>query len=894
MNMQTNNQQPTSIFTNTSTQQQQHYHHLPITLEIKKLISTQQQQQQQHQYILNVNDENSTPPVSNPNSLTPDTTDIPTPSSSSATPISSSSSSSTSPKDSSSSSSSSSSSHSEESSSEGSAAISPTVGTKSNTFKTDFPIITIVNTKKSNNASVPYVLSQIQDNESERNCKGKTFCTLAGDLTAKSVFNVSYASAYDKCIGMLSNIYSRDGSVHCKISTYNTETEKMVSKNFNINKKCTNIAIDDRFIWITYDNILEVFTHEEDCGGILPTDKGKKFVNGSTYIFSDPNSRPDRAIYVYQYSSQVLSKYTYPTSLNSLTEVSKVNVGKACHISPIGIPDKVSVSYPDGFRIFKVSTSQSRNFEVGDSSTGTDFCGPFVQNGLDVFSLPKVGGKQFIKIVPGLEIHVSKPCVNSSNGRIVIEGSTERYNFTWNDINSTSPIRNMLTKGIYTVTITAREIDVSNVKEIEVYPPNDPTHANVIGTCQGESYGGLNFSLPRDPHLNYTYVLVDGNFTHINSSGFFDGLKSKNYTVNITTVDQYEFQCNYSVSLNVIEGMMPPKPVIVTQGSTCFNKSDATITIMNYQPERYVYKLYPPSPVPINNGTYINLFGSTVKDYNLMVYNAKAGLQCKTIAIITLPEPPKFKFPFFNITKPPQCYGKNSSMTIEVIKGLECILSHTTNKLIYGSYLSANGTNFYRNLPAGNYSLECFVPSRDGSICNKKTTFININQPTRVHLNSTKLNPKCNRDGKENMLLYAYGGVPINGSSYMFVGKYANATGPALNVSYWVDGVYSVNITDAQGCVTTYDNFTISRPSACALVLDQHGIPIKGGGFSLIQPGNDLALALGVGLGVGIPVLVAAIVGGVFLYRRRQRATITPSRAPNTIPIYLGVEKYHH
>ncbi|GAM24293.1 hypothetical protein SAMD00019534_074680 [Acytostelium subglobosum LB1] len=691
---------------------------------------------------------------------------------------------------------------------------------------------------------------------------------------------------------MLSNLVNKDGTVSCKISTFNTDTGTVYFKTYNKNKKCTTISIDDKYIWYTYDNVLDVLTHDPDCGNFATTGKAKTFVSDVSQVISDPLAKQGRSLYVYQKTSQVLTQYVYPDNLSVLKNVSWVNIGSACYISQFGVPDKVSVSYPDGFRIFKVPTSQARDYLV--KNDGDSFCGPFVQNGLDVYSLPKVGGNSFLKIVPGLEFQVSRPCINSTNGQIVIKGSVDRYNFSWADTNNTNSSRFNLTSGHYTVQITAKEIDISDFKTLDVVPPNDPTFVNIQNTCQGNSMGALNFSLPKDPSINYTYVIADGNFTRNSTIGYFDFLKSKNYTVKINTTDEYGFKCTYTKFENVVEGL-PHKPLYEADGGSCFNKSDGSITITNYNPAEYTYQLLPPSPKAIVNGTFIDLVGSNTQFYTLIVSQSNLTLKCPSYTNIIVPQPPKFRFPNYNITAPPLCYGYNSSMEIEYIKGLDYRLTHQTG-IVYHAYLLANGYNRYRNLPPGNYSLECVVSSRDGGVCKKATKYIFIDQPSMIQLNTTLVTPECTEDGKEDQLVYAHGGSPINGTSYLFVGQYANATGPALNVSYWIDGVYLINITDQYGCVSQYKNFTVQRPPGCAIATSHptgtgktvNPDSTNEGQFGFVTPADDAAIGIGVGLGIGVPMFAAAVAMGVLWWRGRWLGVKVPATPANTIPIYMG------
>ncbi|GAM25385.1 hypothetical protein SAMD00019534_085600 [Acytostelium subglobosum LB1] len=731
---------------------------------------------------------------------------------------------------------------------------------------------------------MPYVLSFHQDLNSTRRCQDG-YCTLSGDKLTEFSFNISGASAYGNCIVMYSNVI--DGGMDaCDLASYNIDTEEFYKLNMYKATKCTNIAVDDRFIWVTSDGFLDALIHEKDCSGYGLSDKGKPFNTEPEVLYADPATQPDRSLITFDRESKKVTQFSYPTSVDSMFQSAVINVGDACSMSPYGTTGYVGVGYADGFRVYDVQSKQYTEYPVF-SSTG-NFCGPFTQNGVELLFIPVVGGNMFEKIIPGFEVQVNDPCVNASNGQILLRDTSNLYNFTWLDTNGHERSRNSLAPGRYVVHVESQTVNISSHVTIVVRQPQDPTKVAITHTCQGSESGRMNFILPNETSspTTFVYTVQSGDVNKISKSGKFDSMPPGTYVVDVTSTDKYGFICEYTSKVSIIEEPTP-SPAFKADKATCTSTSDGSITITNYNPSKYTYILDPPSPVDIQNGTFTKLSG--LKEYSLTVQDRDnvtvSSPQCSLQVAITIPGVPVFNFPSYNVVEPSLCFGDKSSIQVDAMVGVEYNLVDSLGNSQKSLAMTNNDTRF-RNLPAGVYTLDAIVLSNDTSFCRHNRMKINITVPEPIQASPTTFSP-CSTT--ENLLVSITGGVPNSQGAYLiFAANNSAITSPYLNVSYWPNGEYTVNITDSHGCVHL-SSVIINRPSNCSAAGGIIPNPIAQTIFTPGASGRGLAVGLGVGLGVGIPALALLLVAGVMIMKRRKRAPVANNTTQtDTIPVYMG------
>ncbi|EGG19988.1 hypothetical protein DFA_07103 [Cavenderia fasciculata] len=763
------------------------------------------------------------------------------------------------------------------------------IQSSNNELKFNFPIVGIATNNP--NSTAPIIISKYQAFANTDRIVKKDYQVLGGESNVMNSIEVTHTASYNGCVALLSKTDSG-----CLVMTYslngsNGEPENSIQNTRELpGINCTNIAIDDTYIWLpTTENRLEVLIHR-NCQRIEPTNLtkplGKKIdFNGTdtTIIFADPRTKPKRSLYIFQQKTSVLTQYTYNNSLEALTVTSTTNIGEACSVSTIK-NGQIMASYHDGFKAFNISNDQSIPFDSTNIDK-VDLCGPFVYNNGSIYSI--TNNNSFIQILPGIVSRVSYPCYNSSNGIIEVKGAINHYNIKWLDNGSTKYRREGLQAKKYSAVLTSTIFnDPTSIKlTFNLIEQKNPGHPLKHGVCRTDSNGTVDFKNIMTPGLKYSFVLYDQNKNFTSKNGTFNYLRSKNYTIDMTSIDEYGFKCSNRINIPITQGAIFD-PEIKIKNPSCFNSTDGEVEIVDFYPDLYNYEMVPHSIQTFNK--FIKLGVDNLYEYVLFI-TEKNDTSCKLPKKINLKSPPQMKPPLYTYSRVKECYGEPAILKVQYIPGMDYSLIKKENGQRYQSTRTDGGYSFFTNIPIGNFTLHCSVPKTNGtSLCKNELTLpIRIIQKTQIELDQSRVTTQCNPDGKENLIVKAKGGQPERNGDYYYIGKYANAKGPYLNVSYWVDGVYSVTVADANGCAVTYDNFTVSRPSECSIYYDHNGNVVHKAGIAPVI-NSHLALALGIGLGVGIPVLVAALIGGVVLYRHIGKAKSRALPPPNSIPVFMG------
>ena len=156
--------------------------------------------------------------------------------------------------------------------------------------------------------------------------------------------------------------------------------------------------------------------------------------------------------------------------------------------------------------------------------------------------------------------------------------------------------------------------------------------------------------------------------------------------------------------------------------------------------------------------------------------------------------------------------GSNGSIDLTVAGGTTPYSYSWTN----GSGQLVATTQDVTNLPAGTYN----VLVTDANAC-IATSRVIINQPTAITLATTQQNVRCNGAATGSIDLTVAGGTPAY--------AYRWSTGATTqDLTGLVAGVYSVTVTDANGC-TAVTSVTISQPPALTLTTTAQNPDCNGG-----------------------------------------------------------------
>ncbi|KAF2072107.1 hypothetical protein CYY_006581 [Polysphondylium violaceum] len=728
------------------------------------------------------------------------------------------------------------------------------------------PLVGIVSS-----SDTPFAIGKFQSPTSQTVCPAlSSFCYLTGSDKDEDAFVTSRSSASGNCVAMIGK--KDTASI---LSIYDTDKNQYVDITSSKKLNFTNLVIDDTYIWVTYSNIsgtyLQPFIHSK-CSKIeLVANKTFQIDESQPEtIYSTLSIGTSRIIYIYDKEGAIISKYEVTPDLNNLIkdETQTLNIGDACYFT-LFQGSYWLVSSPSGFRVYdSVNEKKVSDFYLNDASN--TFCGPFISKGLEIYSIPSPGDSRLFKVVPALEVISNRPCFNQSNGEIELTGTMKGYTYQWLDNGKTDLKRKNLKEGIYKLKITMSATNISITQKIDLRAPADPMEFDLLPTCLGSSTGGLNFTSKRVPGLNYTYTVSDGtlNGTESTNNPLFNSLLgNKFFYVNVTTVDLNGHVCEYLSNATIPNGVIPEFDVEYLNVS-CSNMSDGYIAIKNYDPKNYTYEIFPPVKIS-SQGILKNLQSMTYTIFMRLNKSKKKVYGCPNIVNIDIMEPREFKFPSYNITTP-KCFGLNGSLSVEYIPWMEYLLEDQHGDIHFPYIVNINRTSKWRNLPTGNYSMTCTLKSlRDHGICKEVVKYIYIASPDQIQLNDTIVTSSdCENENLSNMLAYAHGGMPFNGTRYTFAGSYANGTNAHLNVSYWIDGVYNLTIADSFGCKVKYTNFTIKRPDGCILSHNPHEAEIVEAKAQEKKHSKRLGLILGLVLGLALPIVLAIIAVAVFLAKK--------------------------
>ncbi|TKB95794.1 Ig-like domain-containing protein, partial [Pedobacter cryophilus] len=383
------------------------------------------------------------------------------------------------------------------------------------------------------------------------------------------------------------------------------------------------------------------------------------------------------------------------------------------------------------------------------------------------------------------ETHEEVKCFGESTGNINISvtGGTLPYTYSWSNGSTTEDINNLLA-GTYTVNITdANRCTVS--KTITITQPTAPlsiteTHEEL--KCFGESTGNINISVTGGT-APYTYNWSNGLTTED-----INNLIAGTYTVNITDANG----CAVSKTITITQ---PTAALSITETQTnvnCFGEAIGNINIsVTGGTAPYTYNW--------NNGsTTEDLTNLTSGTYTINITDANGCTVSKTI-IITQPSAP------LSITETQtnvKCFGEaTGNINISVAGG--------TSPYTY-SWSNGSTTEDINNLIAGTYTVN--ITDANGCTVSK---MIIITQPIApLSITETQTNVNCFGEATGNI------NISVTGGTLPYTYSWSNGS-TTEDLTNLIAGTYTVNITDANGCVIS-ETITITQPTAPLSITEIH------------------------------------------------------------------------
>ncbi|MFH2142089.1 MAG: PKD domain-containing protein, partial [Bacteroidota bacterium] len=448
-------------------------------------------------------------------------------------------------------------------------------------------------------------------------------------------------------------------------------------------------------------------------------------------------------------------------------------------------------------------------------------------------------------------------------------GGTATYNYQWDDPALTnSPVVNNLCSGTYHLTVTDNNscvlIDsVTQVEPIQMTISLDSINDASCGQHDGEIYITVN-----NGNAPFTYIWNPGGFITEDLIGVQAGL----YSVTVT-----DFRgCIATASYSVNDATGPTATISAFTNVDCFGNCNGTITVSASGGTgigTYTYLWNDPAPAQ-TGPTATNLCAGA---YNVTVTDANG---CIASANSTIIEPPLLVLNMNGISV--DCNGGNDGSATAIVTGGTGLGTYTylwddpgvqnsatADSLYAGLYnllvtdgngctitsfinitqpafislststidpecyngtdgtatvLSNGGTGAYTylwDINAGSQTTQTALGLSDGTYCVTvydanlcaEPICVTLNEPTELVSSITNFGDvTCNGDADGFAQVFASGGTP----GYFYLWNTTDVTPTISNLS---GGVYSIVVTDANGC-TSLSSISVFEPSPLLLSLN--------------------------------------------------------------------------
>lgn len=385
---------------------------------------------------------------------------------------------------------------------------------------------------------------------------------------------------------------------------------------------------------------------------------------------------------------------------------------------------------------------------------------------------------------------VNIKCAGAATGSasVSVSGGTGPYSYSWSPSGGTSANATELTAGNYTVTITdANNCQITRSFNITQPQTFDATSSQTNISCNALSDGTATVTATGGTGI-YTYSWYPTGGTAATATGLTAG----NYTVTITDSNL----CSITRSFT-IEGSIPLTLLEKQVNVSCYGGSNgsATVTLTGgTTPYTYLWS---------NNATTPTATGLSAGTYEVEITDAKG---CTRSTAFTITEP-SLLIPSTTQTDI-VCYGTaTGKATVNPIGGTAPY-----------TYLWSNGatTPTITDLSAATYT----VIVTDSKGCSTSTS-VDISQRSALAIVPSQVNVICQGGTNGSATVHVTGGTP--GYSY----SWAPSGGSEATASNLTAGLYTVTITDANGC-TSSQTFTIVQAAPLVITSTQTNIGCSG------------------------------------------------------------------
>ncbi len=374
-------------------------------------------------------------------------------------------------------------------------------------------------------------------------------------------------------------------------------------------------------------------------------------------------------------------------------------------------------------------------------------------------------------------------CFGQAEGDVSINvsGGTLPYSFNWSNGERSKDIENVLA-GEYSIRVNDAN-GCENTMDVKIEQPTELVAS--IGEvnnnlCSGESKGSISLSISGGS-TPYTFAWSNGATTQDISD-----LPSGKYSVSITDAKG----CTRELFAEITEPELLMASISDVSNVNCFGNNTGSISVDvsgGVVPYSYIW----------NNGSaQKNLIGIPAGDYQMSV---KDGNGCVKTVSTTITQPDVLSLGIDSINHV-LCYGDN--------KGFIDI--NVTGGVYPYNYTWSNGSQGEDlvNALSGTYS----VKVKDVNGC-EETLQATIEQPANLLVTLDSINNiSCSGDETGYVRIKANGGK----APYSYLWNNGVTSNELKNV---VAGIYRATITDANGCITTFET-EITQPSPLVKTID--------------------------------------------------------------------------
>jgi gliding motility-associated-like protein len=375
-------------------------------------------------------------------------------------------------------------------------------------------------------------------------------------------------------------------------------------------------------------------------------------------------------------------------------------------------------------------------------------------------------------------------CIGANDGSATVSmgaGATPAFTYAWNPSSQTGVTATNLGPGSYTVTVTDGNGCIATTSTV-ITQPTIITNTLITNniSCNGGNNGSITVnSTGGSP--GYDYFWTPGGYT----TQTVASLPAGTYSCVITDTNG----CTSTVSTTLTE----PTAIAISEthidancnqsnGSAIANASGGT------GPYAYSWSTSPVQATDTATGLAANTYVVTVTDF-------KGCVQTLAVNIGDLAGPVATIFSSNNVS----CNGlTDGSATVTMSGGTPPF-----------DFLWTNGQTLptATNLTAGTYTLNVL----DDNGCAASTS-ITITEPAMLDASVVTADPSCNNSCDGSFVSTAFGGTP----AYSYLWSPGGATTP--NVTGLCDGTYTLQVTDAEGCVALETVVLFDPPAVSATV----------------------------------------------------------------------------